>query len=248
MELHTRGNWSSRDDRRITLVWLLIFLFFIVTGFVMDLKNYFHETPAVSKIVHVHAIVTTIWLLLLITQVLLVELDNVKLHRKLGWFVAGWAALLTVLAIAAELTWETAHMNMPEWSTSFIAISIGSMLLFALLTVWGILLRSNIAAHRRVMMLANIAITMPGFARLCQYLVPFPSSFIGQFFFHYSGTLLILLLMFLWDLWKNRVMHQFLAGVFLIIGYEIVSIQLFRSAAWTDITHQLLGAWAKLGL
>lgn len=248
MQLHTRGTWSAREDRRITLVWLFLFLFFIVTGFVMDLKNYFHETPAVSKIVHVHAVVTTIWLLLLITQVLLVELDNVKLHRKLGWFTAGWAAFLTMLAIAAELTWEAAHMNVPMWSTSFIAISIGSILLFALLTLWGILLRNNIAAHRRVMMLANIAITMPGFARLCQYLVPFPSSFIGQFFFHYGGTLLILLLMFFWDLWKGRVMHQFLAGACFILGYDFVSIVLFRSETWTGITHQLLGAWAKLGL
>lgn len=49
MQLHTRATWSAREDRRITLLWLGLFLAIVLVGFGFDLTNYLHETPAVPK-------------------------------------------------------------------------------------------------------------------------------------------------------------------------------------------------------
>ena len=98
MLIHTTASWPARDDRRVALVWLAIFWIFVGVGFGFDLHNYLHEQPAVPKIVHVHAIATTLWLLTATALVLMVETGNVRLHRRLGWFAAGYAALIVVIA------------------------------------------------------------------------------------------------------------------------------------------------------
>jgi hypothetical protein len=94
MEIHATGTWPAREDRRAAMVWLAIFWTFVSVGFGFDLHNYFHEQPPVPKIVHVHAIATTLWLLIATALVLLVEAGNVHLHRRFGWFAAGYAALI----------------------------------------------------------------------------------------------------------------------------------------------------------
>jgi polyferredoxin len=78
VKVHTSATWPAREDRRAALVWLTIFWIFVGVGFGFDLHNYLHEKPAVPMIVHVHAIVTTLWLLTATTLVLLVE--TARLH------------------------------------------------------------------------------------------------------------------------------------------------------------------------
>ncbi len=249
MQLHTRGNWSSRDDRRITLLWLVIFLAIVVTGFSADLHNYLHETPHPPRIVHVHAIFTTIWLLILTVQVLLVEFDNVKFHRKFGWFATGWAALLILIAAWGELSWEATNLHTPGTTPAFLAIPAGNLLSFATLITWGILLRKNLAAHRRVIFLANISIMTAGAARVLRNV--FHLSFhtpVQAFFFFYSGSLILLLLMLLWDLWKNRVMQQFLIGAVYIVALQVITMFLFFNPTWTSFSRAVIEAWGRFTL
>jgi hypothetical protein len=61
----------------------------MIAGFVVDMPRFLHESPPPSVVVNVHAVVFTVWLLLLTAQVLLVVSDHVALHRRLGWFTAG---------------------------------------------------------------------------------------------------------------------------------------------------------------
>jgi hypothetical protein len=249
MTLHSRANWSPREDRRITLLWLGLFLAFVVVGFGSDLTNYFHESPPVPKIVHIHAVITTIWLLILTTQVLLVEVDNVKLHRKLGWFAAGWAAVLVFFAAWGELSWEANNLHTPGLTPAFLSVSLGGLICFALLMLWGILLRKNHAAHRRVILLANISIVTAGFLRLNSNLLHLnPTTPVGSFFYYYSGTLFILLLMFLWDWWKGRLMRQFVLGSCFILLAHVLSVVLLYNKSWEMFTHTWLEAWAKFAL
>ena len=88
MYIHTTASWPGREDRRAALVWLAIFWIFVGVGFGFDLHNYLREQPPVPKIVHVHAIATTLWLLTATALVLMVETGNVRFHRRFGWFAA----------------------------------------------------------------------------------------------------------------------------------------------------------------
>ena len=78
MLIHTTASWPAREDRRAALVWLAIFWIFVGVGFGFDLHNYLQEQPPVPRIVHVHAIATTLWLLTATALVLMVETGNVR--------------------------------------------------------------------------------------------------------------------------------------------------------------------------
>jgi hypothetical protein len=111
--IHTTASWPAREDRRAALVWLAIFWIFVGFGFGFDLHNYLHEQPPVPKIVHVHAIATTLWLLTATALVLMVETGNVRFHRRFGWFAAGYAVLIVVLAPWSELSWQALNLLTP---------------------------------------------------------------------------------------------------------------------------------------
>src|ERR1700751_681417 len=113
MQLHTRATWPTRDDRRTAFVWLTAFWIFIGVGFGFDLHNYFHESPPVPRIVHIHAVVTTLWLLVVTALILLVEAGNVKLHRLLDWFAAGFTVALVVIAPWSEFSWQALNLHTP---------------------------------------------------------------------------------------------------------------------------------------
>ena len=93
------ATWSAREDRIPSLVWLAVICFGMVAGFGVDMPRFLHESPPPAAVVDVHAVVFTVWLLLLTVQVLLVVGDRVALHRRLGWFMAGWAGLMVVLGV-----------------------------------------------------------------------------------------------------------------------------------------------------
>jgi hypothetical protein len=73
-------------------------------GFIPDIPRYLHRNPPAPGIVHVHAFVFTIWLVLLTIQVLLVLRDRIAWHRKFGWFVAAWAGLTMVVGAWAGIS------------------------------------------------------------------------------------------------------------------------------------------------
>jgi hypothetical protein len=246
MHLHTTATWPARSDRRPALVWLAIFWIFVGVGFGFDLHNYLHEQPPVPAIVHVHAIATTLWLLTATALVLLVETGNVGLHRRLGWFAAGYAALVLVIAPWSELSWQALNLNTPgSLPPQFLSIAFSGVFCMAILLAWGVLMRRNSAAHRRVLILATICISDAGFSRFVGLLLPAPTTFLGTYLFYEGGNVLLILLMFLWDWKRNRVMKQFLMAASLVIATGLVATGLYFNETWQTITRAWLESWAR---
>jgi hypothetical protein len=246
MRIYTTATWPAREDRRAALVWLAIFWIFVGVGFGFDLHNYVHEKPPVPWIVHVHAISTTLWLLLATALVLMVETGSVSLHRRIGWFAAGYAALILVIAPWSELSWQAANLQTPNFlPPQFLSIAFSGVLCMALLLAWGILLRRNSAAHRRVLILATICISDAGFSRMVGLFLPQPTTFLSTYFFFEGGNLLIILLMFLWDWKRGRIMQQFLWAASLILVVGLTATGLYFNAAWQSISRSMLVSWAR---
>ena len=246
MHLHTTATWPARDDRRPAIVWLAIFWIFVGVGFGFDLHNYLHEHPAVPTIVHVHAIATTLWLLTATALVLMVETGNVRLHRRLGWYAAGYAALVLVIAPWSELSWQALNLNTPgSFPPQFLSIAFSGVFCMAVLLPWGVLMRRNSAAHRRVLMLATVCISDAGFSRLVGLFLPAPTSFLGVYLFYEGGNVLLILLIFLWDWKRNRVMKQFLMAASLIVATGLTATCLYFNHTWQTITHAWLEGWAR---
>lgn len=247
---HVRGAWSAREDRVPSAVWLGILWVGMIAGFGVDIPNFLHMNPPAPKMVHVHAAVFTIWLLLLSAQVLLVLRDRVALHRKLGVFAVGWAGLMAVMgpwAIVATVL-RAARLHGP-FPYAFIATHVVDLGGFLVLLVLGIALRKNPAAHKRIMILSTVCLADPGFNRFLQVLdkwLPDAQSPFPWFFSVFYGNLLIIFLMLAWD-WRKRrlVRSHVLASAALVAAMCLASIMQFWQP-WQALTLEWVKAWLRI--
>ena len=61
-------------------------------------------------------------------------------------------------------------------SPQFLSVNFGSLIAFVFFVSWGVALRGNPAAHKRIMILSTVAILDPGYGRLSSWLWPEPQS------------------------------------------------------------------------
>lgn len=244
--LHTRGTWSARDDRAPSAVWLGLLWLGMILGFGLDLRRFAHENPPAPHILYVHAAVFTGWMFLLTAQVLLVLGDRVAWHRKLGWFLAGWAGLMVVLGPWAAMASQAANLNLPLGDPPFLSVNMVNMIAFASLLAWGIAQRKNPAAHRRLMILTTVAIADPGFARFSEYFWPNePHSILVWFFWVFYGNVLLVVLMAAWDVWRGRLVRSFVIGATGLVAAQFFASVLYFWPPWGALTLSWVQLWAK---
>jgi hypothetical protein len=246
IKLHERGAWSAREDRVASAVWLSILWAGMLAGFGVDIPRYLKESPPPPMVLHVHAAVFTVWMLILTAQVLLVLRNRVAWHRSFGWFAVGWACLMAVMGPWAAMTSQATFVNSPDAEPQFIAANILNMLGFLSILAWGISQRKNPAAHRRLMILSSISLADPGFARFSEWVWPNePHSIVLWFFYTFYGNVLLIGLMTAWDWWRGRLMRPFAIGAMASLGAEIVATGLYFWPPWKTVAHGLVLAWVK---
>jgi hypothetical protein len=123
------------------------------------------------------------------------------------------------------------------------------MIGFSTFIAAGILWRKKLAAHKRLMILAAVAISDAGFARLwlIGIKVTLPGHF-GWWLQYYWGIALMLIAMMAWDLWKRgRVHPAVLGGAALLWANQFIATQLFFSPTWKAMMVALVKAWGWRG-
>lgn len=224
---HVRGTWNARDDRTPSAVWLGILWVGMIAGFGVDFPRYLHQHPAAPTITYVHAAVFSGWMVLLTAQVLLVLGDRVNWHRKLGWCATGWACLMGVLGPWAAMASYAVNVESQPGATAFLSVNIADIGGFLILLAWGISLRKNPAAHKRMMILATISLADPGFSRVSGTFLPEPHSLILWFIYTFYGDLLLIVLMAGWDWWRGRLVSSFIVGASALLACEFVATILY---------------------
>lgn len=241
---HTRGTWRARDDRRPFAVWLALLWIGVLAGFGLDMPRFLHQVPPPPLIVHIHAVVFTGWMVLLTAQILLVLGDRVAVHRRLGWITAAWACVMAILGPWASMVAKGPVPSGPA-SPQFLSIQFGAILAFVVFVVWGIALRNNPAAHKRIMILSTVALVSAGYGRVTEYYLPEPHSAVVWFAWNYYGDVLLLALMAAWDLWRGRLMKQFALGAVGLVALEGLNAFLYSWGPWKTFTTGLLAAWGR---
>jgi hypothetical protein len=145
----------------------------VLAGFIPNYTlRLLHHDPNLTLLVHAHGFVMTAWIALFLTQTLLIAKHRVDLHRRLGVFGVGLAALV-ILVGTPTLVNAAARKSHDIHSTRFLwmlaAFDGIALFLFAGLVCAAILLRRRGDYHKRLMLLATLSLLGPAFGRLTFY-------------------------------------------------------------------------------
>jgi uncharacterized membrane protein YozB (DUF420 family) len=197
----------------------------------------FSGAEPLTTLVHLHGGLATAWLLLFVAQTSLVSAGRTDLHRRVGPAGAVLAVLFVMVgyltAIAAARKGVTPPGGPPP--LAFLAVPLATLLSFAVLAALGILWRRERDTHRRLMLLATIAILPPAFARFRWFGFGGPPVAIG-------GTCLFVIASMFWDRRVHGRIHPaFLwAGGLLMLSLPL-RFALTQSETWLAIARWLTG-------
>jgi len=192
----------------------------VVAGFTPTyyLKPLF-GTPALPLSIHVHGVLFTTWVLLFVAQTSLVAANRTSLHRRLG--VAGALLAVTMVVSGAALAIESARMARPALgvlkgaSPLFVlVIPLASVVVFTILVGLGLYYRRHAEAHKRLMLLATIALLPPPLGRIRILAAAGPQAFFGV-------TVLFIVAVLAYDYWTRRRIHavSLWGGLFLALSF-----------------------------
>jgi hypothetical protein len=189
--------------------------------FVGFARNYYLRawlgTRVLTLMVHVHGLVMTAWVVLFVTQTVLVAKHRVDLHRKLGIVGAGLAAVvlgLGVLTIVHSIERQKPGADATLFMELFVAFDGISLWVFGALVLAGVLYRQRPEIHKRLMLMAMISLLPPAYGRLIASVT------------HENVELFVLGIMYasalsclLFDAWRQRRVHPaFAIGSVLVIA------------------------------
>jgi hypothetical protein len=216
-------------------------LLFLVVTFAGFSRTYYLKglfgTPPLSPLLHVHGIVFSLWLILLVVQTGLVATNRRNLHRRLGLAGLGLAIAMVLLGTTTAIVRAKigAAPVGPLSPLSFLIIPLGDMLAFGALCGAAFWFRRQVAAHKRLMLLATIAILPAAVARL-------PFDFIAS-----SGPLaffgipdLLVLVCVLFDFSQLRRIHPatLWGGLFLIASHPLRML-IAPTPAWLSFAERI---------
>lgn len=145
------------------VIALIVFIGFARTYY---LAGEFHAKPLAAPIVHVHGVVFTSWIALLVIQTSLVSAGHSRAHRRLGLLGLGLAPLVVVLGILVALEMVRRFAALTSVNSPLIfAVALSEIAGFAVPVFFAFRLRRRPALHKRLIMIGTIAMTTAGFGR-----------------------------------------------------------------------------------
>lgn len=206
----TKVRRRLRKSPLFTLLGLLM-LVLAVAGF---WPQYFSavagRAPAPTTqfwLIHLHATLFTVWMLLYISQAGLVLAGQTRLHLKFGPWLAGYGLVIALVGVyAAGLLAHRLGVreNDPNAAASFVLFPLIDMVFFAGFLTAAVAWRKRPDLHKRAMLVATFSIAVVGLGRLV-YRTGIESAFLWQ-----PMTLAPLLIALAYDLYVCRKLYSIL--------------------------------------
>jgi hypothetical protein len=233
---------SARAERRFFTGMAAAIIITAVAGFA---RTYFLRpllpVPALAQygltpLIHVHALLFTGWVLLFFAQARLVAARRIDLHRKLGMAATAMAVLMvgvgTLVAIQGVLR-GVAPFGMD--ARRFMIVPLFAVALFAVFVAAGLRARRDPQSHKRLMLLATIAILPPAIARWVLLLGLGPPLV-------FAIATLFLVPLVVWDLKTRGRLHPVtLWGGLLLALSGPVRLLISRTDGWLAVADGLVG-------
>lgn len=169
-------------------------------------------------LLHLHGIVFTLWLALLITQTRLVFRGRTQMHQKLGKYVGVfWGFAVITVGLSAVFGHISPAIGQEfESLQGFVArLPVGGGDIFGFIVLFGagIAYRKRPAVHKRLMVMAT-AVLLPAAAGRIAGVVPIPGVFLI-----FAAPLVFVALAMGYDLWAERRVHPtyLIGGAFVLL-------------------------------
>ena len=196
------------------------------------------DTPPLMPLLHLHGIVFTSWVVLFLTQNILVAAGRTDVHRRLGVVGAVIAILMVVVGTTTAIIRAkqgAAPVGGPP-PLVFLVIPLADMVVFASLVGAGLYFRRRADVHKRLMLLAMISILAAAIARLpFDLLKAGPPAFFGL-------TDLFIVACLLYDLLARGRVHRATAwGGLFIVASQPLRLMIGGTNAWLAFATWLTG-------
>ena len=159
--------------------FFLILVVFVFAGFY---KTYFGIMPEFDKsttfIVHFHAVVLCIWVILLIVQPLLIRYKKLGIHKLLGKFTYFLVPLIVCSWIGMAMKAVGEIHGKASWLDVFQAVYFVGMdgPLFLIFYISAVIQKKNIQLHSLYMIATGLVFINPGLSRAFFYIFNFSFS------------------------------------------------------------------------
>src|SRR6266511_4836388 len=162
---HDRAKFRERAFYTGMAVAILITVF---AGFsrTFYLRSHLQTQPLIPLLI-LHGIVFSSWIVLFITQTSLIAARRTRTHMRLGIAGGVLASLMIIVGTITAIVRAKGPSPIPDVNPlSFLTIPLGDMLVFAILVGAAFYFRRRVDAHKRLMLLATIALLPAAVARL----------------------------------------------------------------------------------
>ncbi len=148
-----------------TMAFAILIVIFVGFSRTFYLRPYFFPERLIPLLI-LHGIIFSSWIALFVTQTALVATKKTSVHMKLG--VAGLviAPLMLLVGTYTALVRAKGPSPIPDVNPlAFLTIPLGDMLIFGILFGAAYYYRKKLDTHKRLMLLASIALLPAGVAR-----------------------------------------------------------------------------------
>jgi hypothetical protein len=248
-------------DRWIYVIMAAWFILTVLAGFVPDsigkvMAVRLGFMPPFPAILHIHAVLMGSWLLLLLTQTILMARGKRAYHMQLGvaavalvpamvgagfilvptMFLRNWAAMQGAPPeVLPGGSVESGH----NLISSLVAAQIMAGILFPTFVAWALLVRrTNPGMHKRLMILATVLPIPAAIDRIAWLPSSYPESALSPLLY----TVIWIMPMFLWDLFRLKRIHKaYVVWFSIYIPAAIAVYSLWWTPGWIAAVHRMMG-------
>jgi hypothetical protein len=200
------------------------------------LRPHFPQVQALIPLLVVHGLIFSSWIALFIVQTTLIATRRTRTHMRLG--IAGGiiAVAMVIVGTLTALIRAKGPSPIPGVNPlSFLTIPLADMIIFPLFVGAAFYFRRKVDTHKRLMLLATIAILPAAVARL-------PFDFVAQggppVFFGLADLFLVPCLIFDF-ITRGRPHRATLLGALLIVISQPLRLMIGGTSAWLAIAGWL---------
>lgn len=227
-------------DRKFYLAATIVIAVLAFLGFAPTFYlNSFFAKRDLPLLYIAHGTAFSAWIVLLITQSALISAKQVRIHRKLGYAGGGLVLLMLYLGLRIAIASVQRGFSPPGAPPPliFMVVPFFDLIVFAVLVGSALWYRNRPEIHKRLMVIATLAILPAATARLFLH---FTTS--AVIFKAYALSLILMLACMAYDFRNQRRVHAaYLWSVLFFLISVPLRFFLGGTAEWLRFAHWLTG-------